>query len=84
MHGRHGWTSRTEEGLKREVRAVKFGGRWAIESKIKGEESWTHHDPPQVEDLRELLEILNRKWQRRRASYEDVRAVERLIRETEG
>jgi hypothetical protein len=47
----HEWKSTTPEGEKREIRAEKFGGRWRVQAKIKGEEQWTYYDSPQLEDL---------------------------------
>ncbi len=42
------------------------------------------YDVPLLEDIRELREILFRKYQRRRAPYEDVVLVEEMIRLREG
>jgi hypothetical protein len=81
MHGKHVWTEKTAEGLRREVRAEKFGGRWSLQSKVAGAREWTQHNPPRHEDLVTLHELLVRKYQRRRAAYEDVVAIERLLRE---
>ncbi len=83
MPNEHTWKETTEDGDKREVRAVKFGGAWRIQSKLKGENSWTYHDPPRLEDLRELRDVLFRKYQRRRASYEELIDVEKIIRDYE-
>jgi len=79
MHGIHVWTERTEDGEKREVRATKFGGKWSIQSKVKSDEDWVYHHPPSRTDLETLLDLLNRKWQRRRAAYEDVKAIEKIL-----
>ena len=79
MRSQHIWTERDEHGSKREVRATKFGGVWRLQAKTAGELDWTYYDPPLVEDLLALKEILARKYQRRRASSEDVAAVEKLI-----
>lgn len=84
MPNEHTWKETTEDGDKREVRATKFGGAWRIQSKLKGEESWTYFDKPRMEDLRELREVLFRKYQRRRASHEELTAVEQMIKEREG
>ena len=83
MPNEHTWKETTEDGDKREVRATKFGGAWRIQAKLKGEESWTYYDNPRIEDLRELREVLFRKYQRRRASFEELSAVEKMIRERE-
>ena len=81
MRNEHGWTQRTEDGEKREVRAVKTQGRWRLQSKLKHEENWTYHDAPQRADLEELRDILWRKYQRRRASHEDVLLADRMLAE---
>jgi hypothetical protein len=81
MRNEHGWTHRTEEGAKREVRAVKTRGRWRLQSKVRGEEDWTYHDQPLRSDLEELRGILWRKYQRRRASHEDVLLADRMLAE---
>ena len=84
MHNEHAWTERTPSGEKREVRAIKFGGQWRLQSKIRGADAWTYHDPAEPADLETLLDILRRKYQRRRASWEDVLSVERLLKEATG
>jgi hypothetical protein len=79
MHNRHAWIVRTEEGLKREVRVIKTGGWWRFQSKRADEGCWTYYNEPLLEDLEEFREILFRKYQRRRASYEDVQWAEREL-----
>ncbi len=81
MRSQHIWTSRNEDGRKREVRVTKFGGQWKFQAKFRDEDEWTYYDLPLLEDLRELREVLFRKYQRRRASFEDVAAVDKLLRE---
>jgi hypothetical protein len=61
------------------VRATKFGGAWRFQAKTAGELEWTYYKRPLLEDLLALREILVRKYQRRRASAEDVASVEKLI-----
>jgi hypothetical protein len=63
------------------VRATKFGGTWRLQAKIAGDLDWTYYDRPLPEDLLALKEILVRKYQRRRASIEDVASIEKLIHE---
>ena len=81
MRSQHIWTDRNGNGRKREVRATKFGGVWRFQSKTAGDIDWTYYDRPLLEDLLALKEILVRKYQRRRASAEDVGSVEKLIQE---
>jgi hypothetical protein len=79
MRSQHIWTDRDEQGSKREVRATKFGGIWRLQAKTAGALNWSYYERPLLEDLLALKEILARKYQRRRASSEDVASVEKLI-----
>jgi hypothetical protein len=81
MRSQHVWTQRDEEGRKREVRVTKFGGAWKFQAKHADDERWTYYDAPLLEDLRELRDVIFRKYQRRRASSEDLASVEKLLRE---
>ena len=83
MPSQHIWKDRNEHGTKREVRATKFGGTWRLQAKTADEVEWTYYDRPLLEDLLALKEILARKYQRRRASTEDVASVDKLIAEHE-
>lgn len=84
MHNQHGWKETTEDGEKREVRAIKFAGQWRIQARLKGEEQWTYYDPPLLSDLETLHDVLFRKAQRRRATEEDVERLAKLIRDRKG
>jgi hypothetical protein len=79
MHNKHAWVVRTEEGLKREVRVIKGGGSWRFQSKRSDEASWNYFDEPPLEDLAVFREVLFRKYQRRRAAYEDVQWADREL-----
>jgi hypothetical protein len=79
MPSQHIWTEKDNQGRKREVRATKFGGRWRLQSKTADETDWTYHDRPLLDDLLKLKEIIARKYQRRRASADDVASVDKLI-----
>ena len=81
MRSQHIWTQRGQQGTKREVRATRFGGVWRLQAKTTDDSDWTYYERPLLEDLFELKEILTRKYQRRRASREDVASVEKLIAE---
>jgi hypothetical protein len=80
----HVWKHTTEDGEKREVRAEKFGGKWRIQAKLKSEETWNYYDAPPLEDLIELRRILWNKYQRKHLAFEDVAAVDQLIRDAGG
>jgi len=84
MPSQHIWTEKDRDGMKREVRATKFGGRWRFQTKTAGDVDWTYYNHPLLEDLLRLKEILVRKYQRRRASAEDVASIEKLMGEQSG
>jgi hypothetical protein len=75
----HSWIERTDDGA-REFRATRFGGKWSLQSKLKSDDKWTYHEKPPVDILRALLDVLQRKYQRRRVSYDDVVSVEELLK----
>ena len=79
MRSQHIWTQRDEQGSKREVRATRFGGTWRLQAKTAGDVDWMYYEHPLLDDLLALKEILVRRYQRRRASNEDVASVEKLI-----
>jgi hypothetical protein len=79
MRSQHIWAERDEQGSKREVRATRFGGKWRVQAKTAGDLDWTYYERPLLEDLLALKDILTRKYQRRRASSDDVASVEKLI-----
>jgi hypothetical protein len=79
MRSQHIWTEKDQQGSKREVRATRFGGIWRLQAKTAGDPDWTYYERPLLEDLTALKDILVRKYQRRRASSEDVASVEKLI-----
>ena len=84
MRNTHVWKTTTAEGEKREVRAEKFGKRWRLQAKVKGDAAWTYYDDPPVGDLIELRDVLFRKYQRKHLSYEDLAAVEKMITDRGG
>ena len=83
MPSQHIWIEKDEEGRKREVRATKFGGKWRFQSKTAGDLDWTYYDRPLMDDLLQLKEIIARKYQRRRATADDVASIDKLISEAE-
>ena len=81
MRSQHIWTEKDPEGRKREVRVTKFGGVWRFQAKFVDESDWTYYDRPLFEDLLTLKDVIFRKYQRRRASAEDLQSVEKLLRQ---
>ena len=81
MRSQHIWTEKDADGRKREVRVTKFGGVWRFQAKHADEADWTYYERPIMDDLLQLKDVIFRKYQRRRASAEDLQSVEKLVRE---
>lgn len=80
MRSQHIWTEKDDDGRKREVRVTKFGGEWRFQAKYADEPEWTYYDRPLQNDVAELRDLVFRKYQRRRASFEDLESLDRLLR----
>lgn len=81
MRSQHVWKEKDADGRQREVRVTKFGGQWRFQAKYADEASWTYYDRPLLDDLTALRDVVFRKYQRRRASAEDVAALDKLLRD---
>jgi hypothetical protein len=81
MRSQHIWKEKDGEGRKREVRVTKFGGVWKFQSKYTDESDWTYYERPLLDDLQTLKDVVFRKYQRRRASAEDVVSIEKLLQQ---
>jgi hypothetical protein len=81
MRSQHIWKEKDADGRKREVRVVKFGGVWRFQAKYTDENEWTYYERPLLDDLLALKDVVFRKYQRRRASAEDVDSIEKLLRQ---
>ena len=81
MRSQHIWSEKDAEGRKREVRVTKFGGVWRFQAKRADESDWTYYDRPLLDDLLALKDVIFRKYQRRRASAEDLASIEKLLRQ---
>ena len=76
----HAWWDWTPDNQKREWRVSRFGKKWTFQSKVKGEEYWQSHDPLELGVLMQFRDLLFRKYQRRRATYEDYTAIETQVK----
>ena len=81
MRSEHTWKEKDKEGQKREVRVTRENSLWRFQSKLAGEEAWTYYKHPLMADLETFRDLLKRKYQRRRASWDDILLVERMIHE---
>lgn len=72
---------RHEDGSKYEVRVNPFGGKFKFQFKEKAEEFWNYTRKPTLEELEKFLDVIQRRYHRRRSAHEDVVEAEKLLSE---
>ncbi|MBX9742095.1 MAG: hypothetical protein K2W99_00925 [Chthoniobacterales bacterium] len=81
MRNCHSWTVREEDGVKREIRVTKQASRWRFQSKRADATIWTYYTKPLAQDLSSFIEVLERKYQRRRAAHHDILLAQQMLAE---
>jgi len=76
---KHEWREKTEEGETRLVTVTRHAGKWALQSRLKSEDDWVKSPVIGLEDLETLLDVVERKYQRSRVPFEQVKEIESLI-----
>jgi hypothetical protein len=83
MRSCHEWTIRDEDGVKREIRVIKEAGLWRFQTKRSDVEMWTYFDNkknhPPAADIESFLEVLERKYRRRRAAHGDIQLAKKML-----
>jgi radical SAM superfamily enzyme with C-terminal helix-hairpin-helix motif len=83
MRGNHEWTIRDEDGVKREIRVIKEAGLFRFQTKRSDAEVWTYFDnkktKPAPADVESLIDVLERKYQRKRAPYSDLLLAKKML-----
>ena len=74
------WVEKTRDGVKRMVRVDFFGRKLRWQQKI-GESAWEYDFTPSASDWEMLEADVLRRYQRRRASLDDLQLVQRSMRE---
>jgi hypothetical protein len=72
------WIEKTEEGEKRKVRVTFFakGIIWQFQNSREG---WDYDRKPSLEDWEKLLDEVQRRYQRRRATHKELLLTEKSI-----
>jgi len=83
MRGCHEWMVRDDDGVKREIRVIKEAGLWRFQTKRDDVEVWTYFDNrktrPSAADIESFIEVLERKYRRRRASHGDIQLARKML-----
>ena len=79
---RHQWRENDGDEV-RYWRANYHGGRFELYRKDDSDEDWVKLDPPSNEDWQALREVLWRKYQRKRISWNLVAKVDKILVKTD-
>jgi hypothetical protein len=72
---------RRDDGTKVEIRVNPFGGKFKFQFKEPDSERWDYDRKPTREELELFLDIIRRRYQRRRSAHEDVEEAEKMLQE---
>jgi hypothetical protein len=67
-----GWSEFDEEGRKRDVEAARSLNQWTFRYRYNRREEWAPVVPPPLVYWEQLVDLLERKYQRRRCAWHDV------------
>ncbi len=71
-----------EDGTSYEVRVSPFSGAFRFQFKEKGPDAaWKYDLEPSRPDIEMLLDIIERRYARRRSSLKDVQAAQKLLQD---
>ena len=69
--------------MKREIRVIKEASLFRFQSKRTDEERWTYYDnkktKPSATDVESLIDVLERKYQRKRTPYSDLLLAKKML-----
>jgi hypothetical protein len=70
---------RKDDGTKYEIRVDPFGGKFKFQFKDLETGIWDYERKPTREELEMFLDIIQRRYNRRRAAHEDVVEATKLL-----
>ncbi|MDZ4817163.1 MAG: hypothetical protein SGI71_12980 [Verrucomicrobiota bacterium] len=73
------WRTRREDGSSYEVRVHRWAGVFRFQFKEKGSALWNFDQPPTKEDWETLLDALERRLNRKQATYEEIEEVKKRL-----
>ena len=69
--------------MKREIRVIKEASLFRFQTKRADAERWTYYDnkktKPPAADVESLIDVLERKYQRKRAPYSDLLLAKKML-----
>jgi len=74
------WRTKREDDTYYDVRVGFFGKQFKFQYKEKSSEKWDYDRDPSLDDLKMLLDIIQRRFQRRQAGPKELEEAQHLLR----
>jgi hypothetical protein len=75
------WKTRRPDGTAYEVRVGHFSKEFKFQFREKGSETWDYKRKPTREDMEDFLDNVQRRYQRREATHEELVRAQRMLAE---
>lgn len=75
------WKTKDQDGNRYQVRVHYFGKKFQFQFKDPGAPDWDYKRSPTVDDLIEFLATIERRYQRRQATYEQLLLAQKMLLE---
>lgn len=72
------WKTKRPDGTCCEVRVSFFGGKYEFQFKEDGQERWDYSREPSSEDLENLWDAVQRRYQRRQITDKELKEARRI------
>lgn len=73
------WKIKRDDGTSYEVRVTWFSGKFKMQFREKGAERWDYDRKPDPADLAELVDQIERRYQRRNATLKELEEARRML-----
>ena len=75
------WITKRDDGSRYDVRVNWFSGTFKFQFKEKGDARWDYARKPSTEDWETFLDAIERRYQRKTATYKELEEARRMVKE---
>lgn len=73
------WKTKRDDGTSYEVRVYWFSGKFKMQFREKGADSWDYDRKPSPADLADLVDNIERRYQRRNATLKELEIARKML-----
>ncbi len=77
------WKTKRDDGTSYEVRVTWFSNKFKLQFRENGTDFWDYDKKPTLEDLENLVDNIQRRYQRRGATLKELEEAQRMLSEYE-